>query len=143
MKGLTEFLLEEVFLADQKPKKPQKEDKRAYDSFSEKEHNKRVLRLAEYLLKIGEFDTAYPFLHYNERGICGEVDLLVENKDEQAWFEIKYRFTSSGFKKAAIQYKNYLLAFPEFKGRAYYVSCDGVAIEISNPETLKQFNLQK
>jgi len=139
MKGLTEFLIQEVFLADQKPQILSKEDKRAYDSFSEIEHNKRVLRLAEYLLRTGEYDIAFPFLEYKRNGVVGEIDLLLEREEGEAWFEVKFRFSPNGLKKAARQYRNYLKAFPEFSGRAYYISCDGVAIELSNRETLKQF----
>jgi len=138
MEGLTEFLLEEFLSAEERLPPPNKDEK-AYNSFTEREHNKRVLRLAEHLLRTGEYDIAFPFLEYKRNGVVGEIDLLLEREEGEAWFEVKFRFSTSGLKKAARQYRNYLKAFPEFSGRAYYISCDGVAIELSNRETLKQF----
>lgn len=135
--SLTEFLLGEKF--PEQPitftPKPGKE----YDSFAKKEHDARVLRLGYHLLSSGEFQRVYPFVEYNRGGICGEVDLIAERNDMKAWFEVKFRFKPANLKKAVVQYKNYRYAFPEFKGRAYYVSCDGIIIEISNKRILTQF----
>lgn len=136
--SLTEFLLREKF--PEQPlaftPKPGKE----YDSFAKKEHDAKVLRLGYHLLSSGEFQKVYPFVEYNRGGICGEVDLIAERRNQKVWIEVKFKFKQLSLEKAIVQYKHYLQAFPEFKGRAYVVSCDGIAIEISNKDVLAQFD---
>jgi len=109
---------------------PYKQDPR-YSSFAERGHDQRIIRLAEHLLKTGQCDIAFPFLTYKKNEIDGEIDLLTESEETETWFEIKYNFTRSNFEKAAKQFRKYIQAFPEFNGRAYYISCDGVIIELS------------
>jgi hypothetical protein len=115
---------------------PYKQDPK-YSSFAERGHNQRVMRLAEHLIRTGQCDIAFPFLTYKVNGVDGEIDLLTESEETETWFEIKYNFTRSNFEKAAKQFRKYTLAFPDFDGRAFYVSCDGVVIELSK-KTLEE-----
>lgn len=130
MQGLTEFLLEER--SSNRKKIPSYElDKKNYELFAMQEHDVATIKLAEHLIQAGDCNIAFPFLHYENKGIGGEIDLLTENEEDETWFEIKFRLTPNKLDKAILQYINYTTAFPEFNGRAYCVSCDGIAYEIS------------
>lgn len=118
---------------------PPKEDSKRYNTYCEREHNERVIRLAENLIRRGYCEIAFPFLEYNKNNIMGEIDLLTESEEGETWFEIKHKFSRSKLRKAVSQFKRYTEAFPDFSGRGYLVCCDGVTIELSNKEVLKQF----
>ncbi len=136
---LTEFLIQEK-IDGETILPPSKDNEHEYSMYAEREHNARVLRLGNYLLKTGEFDVVYPFCKYKRDGFEGEIDLFAEREDLQAWFEVKFKFHPLNLQKAVIQFKRYQHVFPEFTGRAYYVSCDGMVVEISNKKVLSQFD---
>jgi len=118
--------------SNQTPKRIPPKTSPVYGLFADGEHNAKIKELARELIDSREFDVAYPFMKYNNNGIIGEVDLIVERGKEQVWIEVKYRLTSPKLKKAVNQYRQYVKAFPEFNGRAYCVSCNGIVFEITS-----------
>lgn len=102
-----------------------------YPAMANAAHNQKVRELESALRKYGHFDQVLPFHVYSKDGHCGEIDILALG-EESEWYEIKYRYTQSNLAKAISGFDKFTKAFPEFKGRGFYVSCDRITIEITN-----------
>lgn len=105
-----------------------------YPKIANAQHDRKVLELETILKKSGTFDQVLSLYSYSKNGQSGEVDVLAIGRNPE-WYEVKYRFTRSNLVKAVLGFQKYRQAFPSFTGNAFYVSCDGILIDITNINT--------
>jgi hypothetical protein len=113
-----------------------------YPKMANTVHNTKVRELEDALKRSESFNQVLPFHTYSKNGLCGEIDVLAMGPEPE-WYEVKYRHTPSNLAKAISSFDKFKRAFPEFNGRAYYVSCNGIVIEITNIEPESREELPK
>lgn len=104
-----------------------------YPAMANAAHNQKVRELEKALRRSGHFDQVLPFHVYSKDGHYGEIDILALGEKPE-WYEIKYRYTQSNLAKAISGFDRFRKTFPDFNGRAYYISCNGIVIEITDIE---------
>lgn len=102
-----------------------------YPHIAEERHNNKIRELETELQKTEKFREILPFYFYSTKEISGEVDLLAIGEKSE-WYEVKYRHSRRKLKESINRFQKFKQAFPKFNGRGYYISCDGITIEITN-----------